>query len=156
MKLHLWHVFGLVGLLGAAGCGTLDVATTSNPHRVVTGTIRGDVPLPAGAEVLVRVVDTPNRPAVRPNSDLPVPDRAAPPIPERVLGQQAQTLPAATHEPVPFRVEFEADDATLRRGLNIDVRVSSGPRVRFRTVRAHVLTLAASPYPQEVLVESVD
>lgn len=156
MNVRIWPVLGLAALLVGAGCGTLDLATTSNPRRVVTGTIRGDVPLPGGAEIVVRVIDTAGRPASRPGSDLPVADRAAPPIAERVLGQQVQPLAAATHEPVPFRVEFEADDATLRRGLNIDVRVSTGLRVRFRTVRAHVLTLASSQYPQEILVQAVD
>lgn len=147
----------VMSLVVLTGCGTIDVTPAGSTTRAVAGTIRGDVPLPAGAEIVVRVIETANRAAASVGAEIPVGDRA-PPVPvaaQRVLAEQTQTLAAATNEPVPFRIEFEADDATLRRGLNIDARVSTAGRVRFRTVNAHVLTLGSVPFPHEVLVEAV-
>jgi uncharacterized lipoprotein YbaY len=44
--------------------------------------------------------------------------------------------------PVPFRIEFSADDALLRRGVNLEARISVAGRLRYTTTLAHPLTLA--------------
>ena len=144
--------------LAGAGCGTLDVASDTNPDRVLSGRVRAGVALPAGAEVVVRLLAPPtNSEAPRPAiNDMPVVTRPAAQNLERVLGEQTQTLTAGTIDPVPFLVAYHAEDALLRRGLTVDVRVSIGGRVRFRTINTHGITLASSAYPQEVMVQSVE
>jgi uncharacterized lipoprotein YbaY len=140
----------------AAGCANLDVTPESNPERVLTGTVTARAMLPAGAQVLVRVVEVSNRDVGRAaGSDLPVVNRPpAMPI-ERVVGEQTQILAAATNDPVPYRIEYRADDTTLRRGLNVEARISVEGKVRHRNVSAHVLTLASSPYKHEIVVDPV-
>lgn len=147
--------FGL--LLAAAGCGHLDLAPETNSNRVLNGTVSFQGGLPAGSEITVRIVDTPSAEIMRPvaNSDLPVVDRPKPLPVELVLGEQTQTLGSPTAEPVPFRIEYQASDDVMRHGVNVDARVSYGGKVRFRTVQAHLMTLASSPFPHEVAVEPV-
>ena len=72
-----------------------------------------------------------------------------------MLGEQTQTLGAPTDRPVPFRIEYQASDNVLRHGVNVDARISYGGKVRFRTVQAHLMTLASSPFAHEVAVEPV-
>lgn len=156
--LSLPFLAALAGLLVGAGCGSIDVSAGGNPERVLTGTVNAGIALPAGAEVVVRLVSAPagNDTVRSANTDLPV--MATRPVGqglERVLGEHAQTLTAGTMEPVPFRIEYNADDAVLRRGLNLDVRVAVGGKVQFRTVNAHVVTLASSPFKQTVMVQPV-
>ena len=158
MKTHRLPLVALAcAFLAGAGCGTLDVASTGNPDRVLTGTVRAG-PLPAGAEVVVRLLAPPMssetaRPAI---NDMPVVARPAAQNVERVLGEHTQTLPAGTSDPVPFRIAYYAEDSVLRRGATIDVRISIGGRVRFRTISAHGVTLGSSAYPQEVSVQPVE
>jgi uncharacterized lipoprotein YbaY len=152
-----WFVLGAVAWL-AAGCGHLDVAATSDPNRVLQGRVTAGGQLPAGAEVVVRLIANGVAPAAHPpTSDLPVAARAGTSAGavEQMLGEQVQTLASATTQPVPFRVEYRADDAMLRRGLNLDVRISVGGKLRYRTINAHVITLASAPYPQEVMAQPV-
>ena len=139
-----------------AGCAQLDVTPESNPERVLTGTVNPRTTLPAGAQVLVRVIEVSSGEPIRTvGSDLPVAERPRPLAVERVLGEQTQTLSAATSAPVPFQIEYRADDAALRRGVNIEARISVGGKITHRSVNAQVLTLAAAPYPQEILVNAV-
>ncbi len=147
----------VLGLLALAGCQSLDLTPESDPQRVVSGTVKlnADVLFPPDAVAVVRVVDlTPDERAQKPAKDLPVADlsRDEPKV-ERVLGEQVIRAPGAT--PIPFRVEFQADDTTMRRGLVIDVRISQDGKVRYRTLNAHMITLASIPYPQEVVAELV-
>jgi uncharacterized lipoprotein YbaY len=151
----------LAVVLVTAGCGSLDVAGGGNPDRVLTGTIGAGVALPEGSEVVVRLMATPTAvDSVRPvnNNDAPVtrPSDSTGATLDRVLGEHSQKLTAGTMEPVPFRIEYQADDATLRRGLTIEARVSYGGKLRFRTVNAHVLTLASSAFRQDVNVQPVE
>ena len=139
-----------VFILAGAGCGSIDVSTGGNPDRVLTGAVATGGGLPAGAEVVVRLISAPgaHEPQRVAGSDVPVMTRPVASSAERVLGEHVQTLTAGTAEPVPFRIEYTAEDAVLRRGLNIDVRVSVGGKVQYRTVNAHVVTLASSPVKQ--------
>jgi uncharacterized lipoprotein YbaY len=57
---------------------------------------------------------------------------------------------------VPFRLAYYADDALLRRGLSLEVRISFGGRLRFRTINAHVVTLTSAQYKQDVSVQPVE
>jgi uncharacterized lipoprotein YbaY len=138
-----------------AGCGHLDMSPEGNPNRVLNGTISSPYALPTGAEVLVRIIDTSSRGIPGPVSDLPLAGMARPPAIERIVAEHMQTHVGTSAEPVPFRMEYRTDDATLRHGLNIEVRVSHGGKLRFRNLRAHVLTLGNSPYRQDIMVEPV-
>ncbi|HUR60280.1 MAG TPA: hypothetical protein VM029_21325 [Opitutaceae bacterium] len=139
-----------------SGCAQLDVTPDGNPDRVLTGTVNPRATLPAGAQVLVRVIEVSSAEPIRTvGNDLPVAARPRPPAIERVLGEQTQTLAAATSAPVPYRIECRVDDAMLRRGVNIEARISVGGKITHRSVNAQVLTLSASPYPQEIVVDPV-
>jgi uncharacterized lipoprotein YbaY len=139
-----------------AGCSHLDLAPEGNPNRVLNGTVTFTGGLPTGAEVSVRVLDSSPRDfGPRTNSELPLGDRATPVAADRMVGEQVQTLAAPTIEPVPFRLEYLATDAMLRHGLNVEARISYGGRVRFRTIQAHVLTLASAPFRHDVVVDAV-
>lgn len=157
MKTPASFLFALALFFTGAGCQQLDLTPEGDPQRVVTGKVTlGDTTLfPPGTEVVVRVVDNSvmERPHGVAGADIPIVDRNRPIPVERVLGEQIVRSPGVT--PVPFRVEFRADDAALRRGLLIDVRISFEGKVRYRTLTAHMLTLTGVRFPQEVAVQPV-
>lgn len=158
MKISPVPLFAALALLLAgAGCEHLDLAKSGDPQRVLNGTLNFPSALPAGAEVLVRLIDaaSTDKSLQAVSSGLPVGDRAKPVAVDRVLGQYAQKLEAVATEPIPFRIDYQAEDATLRHGLNVEARVSFGGRVHFRTLNAHVVTLASSPFRQEVWLQPV-
>lgn len=148
--------FALAALLVGAGCGSIDTTPAGNPDRTLQGTVSFAGSLPAGAEVVVRVVEPPSsEPARVAGNDAAI--GVAPTVQrtERVLGETKQLVPAATMQPVAFKVEYRADDAVLRRGVTVDVRVSVAGKVRFRTVNAHGVTLRTAGFPQEIAVQAV-
>jgi uncharacterized lipoprotein YbaY len=117
----------LIGLLscGAAGCAHIDLTPAGDPMRVLAGEVRlsDGRDLPADAVVTVRVVDS------------------------ALVGQAptvygTQTITAAGPGPIPYRVEYTAEDELLRHGLNVEVRVSFGGRVRYYNVNKHAVTLS--------------
>ncbi len=143
-------------LLGAAGCSHLDTTPAGNPDRVLNGAVVFEGTLPAGTEIIVRLLESAaNEKGRSAGADFPAAAPAAGPRPDRLLGEYRETLAAAAMQPVPFKIEYFAEDAVLRRGLNLDVRVSFGGRLRLRTVNAHVVTLAGSPFRQDVNVQPV-
>jgi uncharacterized lipoprotein YbaY len=125
----------LAAALALSACGHLDVSPEGSPLRVLTGQVElGDaMALPADTTVTVRVVDM-----------------TAAGMPPQVLGSQTITNPGAA--PVAFRVEYTADDETLRRGLNIEARVSFGGRVRYYNVNRYAVTLGNASDPHRVTV----
>jgi uncharacterized lipoprotein YbaY len=138
-----------------AGCANIEVVSAGDPQRRVNGTVefRSAMTLPEDAVVVVRVLDMAGTGQKRTTAsrDLPIGDRAkAEPVPE-VLAEQ--TIKGFQGNSVPFHLEFVADDDLLRHGLNIDARISSGGKVRFRTTNAHVVTLGNVEYPHAVWVE---
>ncbi len=143
-------------LLGAAGCSHIDTTPAGNPDRVLNGTVVFEGTLPAGTEIIVRLLEPSAADKARAaGADFPAAAPATGPKTDRLLGEFRQTLAAAAMQPVPFKIEYFAEDALLRRGLNLDVRVSFGGKLRFRTVNAHVVTLAGSPFRQDVNVQPV-
>ncbi len=60
-------------------------------------------------------------------------------MPPVVLGSQTINNPGVA--PIPFRVGYRADDETLRRGLNVEARISYGGKVRFYNVNRYAVTL---------------
>ena len=118
------RLLAVLAALSISGCGHLDVTPEGNPSRVLTGRVDlGDaVALPADAVVTVRVVEPP---------------RAG--VPQNVLGSQTIRNPGSA--PVEFRVEYTADDELLRRGLNVEARVSWGGKVRYYNMNGHAVTL---------------
>lgn len=158
MKFPVLLSLAALGLLvGSAGCEHLDLAREGSPDRVLNGTVNFPSALPAGAEVVVRLVDVAAKDGVPmpAGTDLPLGDRAKPVVIDRVLGEQLQKLETVTTQPVPFKIEYRAEDSVLRHGLNVEARISYGGKVRYRTLNAHVLTLASSPFRQEVWVQPV-
>lgn len=144
-------------LLVFAGCGHIDVAPQGDPNRVVTGTVnvRMDLMPPPDSEVSVRLVE-PSEITSAPTAagqGVVIGQQGTRAQPEVVVAEQVIRAPAAM--PVPFRLEFHADDATLRRGLNIEARISWGGRIRFRTVESQVVTQMSVGQPQTVWVEPV-
>jgi uncharacterized lipoprotein YbaY len=124
--------------LALCGCGHLDLSPEGSPLRVLTGQVElGEAELlPRDASVTVRVVDM-----------------TAAGVPPQVLGSQTLASPGAA--PVAFRVEYTADDETLRRGLNIEARISFGGKVRYYNVNRYAVTLANASEPHRVHVSPV-
>ena len=146
---------GLVWL-AAAGCSSLSLSPESaDANRVITGMVHyhGES-LPSDAEVVVRLFDPAGTSQVRSaaKNDLPTGDRPKADIVPQTLGEQVIKSPGPG--PVPFRIEYTADDALLRHGLNLEARISYGGRVRMRTVNFRAVTLSNSTDPQTVWVES--
>jgi uncharacterized lipoprotein YbaY len=67
-----------------------------------------------------------------------------------VLGEQK--IPNPGTPPVPFRIEYRAEDTVLRHGLNIEARISVGGKLRFYNVNSYAVTLANAAEPHEVWV----
>lgn len=158
MKHRPWILLVATGILAAAaGCGHLDLTPESDPERVITGTVNVRMNLipPPDSELVVRIVQPPDVTATPTSAagDLVIGQRGVRTVPERVVAQQVVRAPAAM--PAPYRVEFRASDAQLRRGLNIEARISWGGRLRFRNVEAQLVTSAAADKPVTIWLEPV-
>lgn len=151
----LW-LAGCIAFL-AGGCAHLDTTPAGDVNRVIAGTVnfRSDLVLPADAEVVVRLVDTAGTSLVpaMPNNELPIANQPKVPPPPQVLGEQ--TIKPTAPGGVPFRIEYTADDALLRHGLNLEARISYGGRVQFRTVTSRAITLGNATDKHEVWVQAV-
>lgn len=121
-----------------AACGHLEVTPEGDPNRVLTGTVNLRMPadLPGDASMVVRVVD-----------------KARSEVALRVLGEQV--IPRAGNAPVPFRIEFEASDAVLRHGVNVEARISAGGKLRYYNINANGLTLSNLGLPYYIVVDPV-
>jgi putative lipoprotein len=134
----------LLGLVAAAslfalsGCGQLDITPEGDPSRVLTGQvdIGENLALPPDAVVTVRVVD---------------PSIAG--MPPLVLGSQTITNPGTA--PVSFRVEYRADDDLMRRGLNVEARVSYGGKVRYYNQNSYAVSLGNAADTHRINVNPV-
>lgn len=149
-----------------AGCGHLDLAAPGDPSRVAVGNVVISQSLPDDAEVLVRVMNPhpqvlsagSTAPGQMPLLNQPITATAsgtAAAAPEE-LGEQVIKHPVVQVDPVSkirgvaYRVEYQADDDMLRRGLNIEVRVSYGGRVQLFNSNQYSITLADVKDPHEV------
>lgn len=155
-SLFLPLVAAIGALCAASGCGHLDTTPAGDPDRVLTGVVNLPVALAEHAEMVVRLAEPAAADTGRPGgSDTAFTTQPKIQPGERVLGEFRQMLPSGIVQPVPFRIEYHADDAVLRRGLNLEVRVSVAGKVRLRTINAHVVTLGSAPFPQDVAVQAV-
>ena len=113
----------------SAGCGSMDLTPPSFGDRALEGAvvfqIAGPV-MPADTEVKTTHVGDIEQAGVLARGE--------------VLGEQ--TIIEPSKPPIPFRIEYRAEDAVLRRGLNIDVRVSIAGKLAYYTASAHPLTSA--------------
>jgi uncharacterized lipoprotein YbaY len=161
MKTRLLRLpLALAALLAGAGCSSasLDLRPESDPARVLNGTVnfRNDQPLPADAEVVVRVLDASGieQARVAANRNLPVTAHAQVAAGPVTLAEK--TVPVGPGQALPFRIEFNASDEVMRHGVNIEARITYGGAVRFRTVSAQVVTLSSvDRNPYEVWVMAV-
>jgi uncharacterized lipoprotein YbaY len=108
-------IVATIAALAFAGCGQLDLTPEGDPARVLAGRVElsDGALLPAGAAITVRVVDA-----------------FITGMPPQALGSQTIHSPGGGG-PIEFRVEYRAEDELLRRGLNVEVRISYGGRVRY-------------------------
>jgi len=114
----------LAGALVSAGCGHLDTTAAGPADRVLTGEVNyGEAAsLPDNAVVTVRIVDKSN-----------------PAAPMTVLGETSIMHPGPG--PVPFRIEYRAEDDVLMHQVNVEARIAIGGKLRFLSVSGHPLTL---------------
>jgi len=126
----------LGGMLLVAGCGHLDVTAPGPVDRVLTGMVNFalEATLPADAVVTVRIIDTSN-----------------PANPMNVLGETTITNPGKA--PIPFRIEYRADDEVLMHQVKVDARITFGGKLRFYSVAGHPLTLGNAGDSHVVQVE---
>lgn len=147
--------------LALAGCSHLDLAGSSDPNRVLTGSVDFRDPhqlpdsaqLPVGATLVVRVID-PNPPQaaapVLTSAQASAPKLAA--VPE-VLGEQTITDPG--DPPFRYRIEYRADDDRLRSGLTLEARVSYGGRLQFSNSTSYSVGLNDANDPHPILLDRV-
>jgi uncharacterized lipoprotein YbaY len=131
----------LLAIAGAGlfqGCGHLNLVPVGEPDRVLVGSIHfsDDVALPADAVVVVRVLDT-----------------TRVDMPPQILGEQTIDNPGSP--PIPFRVEYTAEDDLLRRGLSIEVRVSYGGRIEYSNANGSLVTFSDVDAPHEIWVQKM-
>jgi len=153
MKKKSLIVAAALAFLLAGGCGHLDLTPEGNPSRVLTGAVEldGATTLPADSIVVVRVVDPTGLTETAPAQVLGSPSIGQPTaLPPKVLGEQVIRNPGQT--PVPFRIEYEAGDEQLRRGLNIEARISSGGKLRYFNRNSYSITLNSVNDPHTVTV----
>ena len=124
--------------LALAGCGHLELSPEGDPARVLPGQVVLSEPaeLPADAVITVRVVDASNSG-----------------MPPEVLGSQTIKNPGIA--PIGFRIEYRAEDEVLRRGLNVEARVSVGGKVRYYNLNRYVVTLGNAADPHRIYVNPV-
>jgi hypothetical protein len=165
-NLHLLASGAVFAALLLAGCGHLDLAAPGDPSRVAVGMVVISTPIPDDAEVLVRVMN-PHPQVLSAGSAMPgqmpllnqpvtaTASAAAAAAPEE-LGEQIIKHPVVVVDPVSkirgvaYRVEYQADDDTLRRGLNIEVRISYNGRVQLFNSNQYSITLPDVKDPHEV------
>jgi uncharacterized lipoprotein YbaY len=149
-------LFATIALGFGAGCSHVDLTAEAKRTRVLSGTLNTGLPLPAGAEVLVRLIAV-NRdvPAASSGADSPA-ARPGATAKETIIGELVQTLAAPSGTALPFQLEFDADDALLRRGVNLEARIYYNGRVRFRTINAHVVSASSVHFPQTVTLQAVE
>ena len=128
-------VLAAAAALALSGCGQMDLTPVGDPARVLSGTvdIGEESALPADTTVTVRVVDA-----------------SAAGMPPVVLGSQTITNPGVA--PVAFRVEYRAEDELLRQGLNVEVRVSYGGKIRYYNLNKFAVTLGNAADEQRIAV----
>lgn len=122
------RVLTIAGLLFAlltlgAACGHLDMTPPASAERVLNCAVTNNTQaeLPPDTEVTVRVMDV-----------------SAANGRGEVLAEETVVNPPRM--PVMVRVEFQAEDAVLRRGVNVEARVAVGGKLRYMTTSAHPIT----------------
>lgn len=122
-------------------CSHLDMTPPGGPDRVLTGSISAvgveDNTLPSEAEIEVRVVDLSRGERTR-----------------DILAEETFKSPGKF--PVPFHLEYRAEDDVLRHQVNVEVRISYGGRLRFISGHAHPITLSNVSDTHTVEVEPVN
>jgi uncharacterized lipoprotein YbaY len=138
MKPRKFSALLLTTLLLTA-CGHLDMAEPAPEDRVLTGTVNfeQEMALPADAVAVVRVIDASN-----------------PAVPVNVLGET--TLKNPGRFPIPFRIEYRADDEALMHQVRVEARISFGGKLRYHSVTGHPVTLGNVNDPHYVTVEATD
>ncbi|HEY1847773.1 MAG TPA: YbaY family lipoprotein [Opitutaceae bacterium] len=129
-------ILAVGAMLATAGCGQLDLTPEGDPSRALVGQIEysSEDALPPGAVLTIRVVDTSA-------------------LPPNVLGTQTIENPGPS--PVAFHVNYFAVDDLLRRGVNVEARLSFGGKVRYYNVNHYVVTLGTAGDSHSIHVNPV-
>lgn len=125
MKTFIALWLAIAAGLMLSGCAHLDTTAPGAADRVLTGHVTNDSgggELPANSEVWIQVVDFGDGMSRG-----------------EVLGETTVMNPGRM--PVPFRVEFRAEDAVLRGSVAVEARISVNGRLRYITKAAHPVTL---------------
>jgi uncharacterized lipoprotein YbaY len=159
-----------------AGCGHLDLAAPGDPNRVLVGTVTFSSvsTLPDDAEVLVRIMDPHPQPVSAtgggqtPPGQMPLLNQpvtatmgAGAALGPQELGEQTIKHPVVQRDPgdghafIPYRIEYQADDETLRRGLSIEVRISYDGRVRLINSNQYSVMLSDVKDPHTVEADAM-
>jgi uncharacterized lipoprotein YbaY len=126
-------LLAVAALALTAGCGTLNLGTDAGEaDRVLTGTVEFRAPtadsamavqLPPGCSLVVRVID-PNPPQtatpLQTSSEMAAARQAPTPV---TVGES--TLRDLGDAPFVYRVEYSASDDDLRRGLQLEARITT-------------------------------
>lgn len=124
-----------LGLFLSAGCAYVEITQVGDANRVMTGKVAfiPGTPVPDGAILSVRVVDTVN------TTSGPV-----------QLG--LQRIAISGEPPFEFRVEYRADDDLLRRGVNVEAKILVNGKLRYANLTGYVVTLGRATASQEILL----
>jgi uncharacterized lipoprotein YbaY len=137
MKSSLRFVFLLTCAL-AAGCADMALSPPENIDRIVTGTVTFTEPatLPADAQVTIRVLDTSQTNGL-----------------SKIIADR--TIKGGGPSPIAFKIEFRAEEALVRRGLNLEARIEYGGKVQLFNANSFAITSANLSSPHEVAVEKI-
>lgn len=137
MKTFLFALAAVAAFF-SGGCSHVDPMAPGGADRVLTGHVTnhsGGGALPANSEVWIQVVDR-GRGMSR----------------GEVLGET--TILNPSRMPVPFRIEFRAEDAVLRGTVEVEARISVDGRLRYITKAAHPVTLTNVGETHMIAVEA--
>jgi len=128
----------LIGLLGLTGCASIDIEPAGEVWRTVNGLVYFNASgrLPADSVLTVRVVDTTN-PAIGPV----------------IVGEQSIEDPGES--PIAYSVEFRANDSLLRRGLNLEARISVDGRLRYSNTNSQSVNATNIESRREIRLDQI-
>jgi uncharacterized lipoprotein YbaY len=149
MKSALSALFAASLLVFAGGCSHLDLQSNGDSDHVLTGTVdlANPATLPPDAVLVVRVIDLKPPPPPTPLATSAAPKMELPP---QIVGEA--TFQDLGSPPFPFRVEYNADDDALRRGLAIEARISFGGRLQYTNLTQYMVGADDAGDPQHLVV----
>lgn len=137
MNSRLKFFLFLAVVLGG-GCANIELNPIPDLNRLVTGTVSFTEPatLPSDAVIVVRVLETSRKDGM-----------------SRIIGEQV--IKGGGNSPIPYKVEFRAEDALVQRGMNIEARVAYDGKVQLFNGNTYAITPTDLSTPKEIVVEKI-